>query len=98
VCLDLLDRTEREPEFFSHVITGDESRILEYDPKTKCQSREWHTTNSPHPKREQIQNQINARLFFDCHGIVHKEFMPPGQTVKLFIGKSMKDSGKGWHV
>ena len=25
VCLDLLDRTEREPEFFRRVITGDES-------------------------------------------------------------------------
>jgi len=39
-CLDILDRLEREPEFFSHVITGDESLILEYDPETKCQSRE----------------------------------------------------------
>ena len=25
VCLDLLDRLEREPEFFSRIITGDES-------------------------------------------------------------------------
>ena len=25
VCLDLLDRLERKPEFFSSVITGDES-------------------------------------------------------------------------
>ena len=32
VCLDLLVRLEREPEFFSHVIIGDESWILEYDP------------------------------------------------------------------
>ena len=29
VCFDLLDRLEREPEFFSRVITGDESWILE---------------------------------------------------------------------
>ena len=29
VCLDLLDRLEREPEFFSRVIVGDESWILE---------------------------------------------------------------------
>jgi len=35
VCLDLLDRLEREPEFFSRVITGGELWILEYDPKTK---------------------------------------------------------------
>jgi len=25
VCLDLLDRLEREPKFFSRIITGDES-------------------------------------------------------------------------
>ena len=68
VCLDLLDCLEREPEFFSCVITGDESWILEY-------------------------------CFFDSQGIVHKEFVPPGQTVnQTFIGKSLKDSGKGWHV
>ena len=39
VCLDLLDRLERGPEFFSDV-TDDESWILEYDPETKSQSRE----------------------------------------------------------
>ena len=39
VCLDLLDRLEREPEFFSCVITGAESWILDYDPETKLQSR-----------------------------------------------------------
>jgi len=30
---------------------------------------------------EQIQNQIDAHLFFDGQGIVHKEFVPPGQSV-----------------
>ena len=34
VRLDLLDLFEREPEFFSHVITGDDSWIFEYDPET----------------------------------------------------------------
>ena len=28
VCLDFLDHLEREPEFFTRVITGNESRIL----------------------------------------------------------------------
>ena len=46
VCLDLLDHTEREPEFFSRVITGNESWILEYNPETKRQSREWRTAKS----------------------------------------------------
>jgi len=54
MCPDLLDRLEREPEFFSRVITGDESWILEYDPKTKRQSREWHTAYFPRPKKARM--------------------------------------------
>jgi len=35
----------------------------------------------------------------DSQGIVHKEFVPPGQTVNQnFNGKPLKDSGNGWHV
>jgi len=84
VRLDLLDRLEREPEFFSCVITGDESWILEYDPETKCQIREWHTANSPHPKKARMsKSKIKSMLIcvFDSQGIVHKEFVTPGQTV-----------------
>ena len=50
-CLDLLDRLESEPEYFSRVITGDESWILDYGPETRRQSLEWHTANSPRPKK-----------------------------------------------
>ena len=85
VCLDLLDHLEREPEFFSHVITGDdESWILEYDPETKCQIWEWHTANSPCPKKARMsKSKIKSMLicFFDSQGIIHKEFVPLGQTV-----------------
>jgi len=84
VCLDLLDRLEREPEFFSRVITGDETRILEYDPETKRQSWEWHTVTCPRPKKWRMsKSKIKSILicFFDSQGIVHKEFVPPGQTV-----------------
>ena len=65
VCLDLLDCLEREPEFFSHVITGDEPWIFEYDPETKRQIREWHCKLSPsqESENEQIQNQIDAHFF-----------------------------------
>ena len=84
VCLDLLDRLEREPEFFSRVITGDESWILEYDPETKRQNREWHTANSPRPKKARMSKSKTKSMlicFFDSEGIVHKEFVPPGHTV-----------------
>ena len=83
VCLDLLDRLEREPEFFSRVITGDESWILEYYPETKRQIREWHTANSPRPKKARMsKSKIKSMfIFFDSRGIAHKEFVPAGQTV-----------------
>ena len=77
----------------------------------KCQSQKWHTANSTHPKKARMsKSKIKLMLiwFFDSQGIIHKEFVPPGQTVnlchqdklsiKLFIGKSLKDSGKGWYV
>jgi len=82
VCLDLLDRLEREPEYFSRIITGDELWILEYNPETKRQSQEWHTANSPGPKKVRMSKfKIKSLLicFFDSQGIVHKEFVPPGQ-------------------
>ena len=84
VCLVLLHRLESEPEFFSRVITGDESWILEYGPETKRQSREWHTANSPRPKKARMsKSKITSMLicFCDSQEIVHKEFVPPGQTV-----------------
>ena len=63
VCLDLLDRLEREPEFFGRVITGDESWIFEYDPETKRQSREWHTAKSPLSKKARMsKSKIKSML------------------------------------
>ena len=102
VCLDLLDQLEREPEFFSRVITGDESWILEYDPETKRQSREWHTANSPRPKKVRM-SKFEIKLMLICsltvrgsstRNLCHQDKL----SIKPFIGKSLKDSGKGWHM
>jgi len=103
MCLDLLDRLERDPKFFSRVITGDESWILEYDPETKRQSQEWHTANSPRPKKVRMsKSKIKSMpiCFFltvrvsSTRNLCHKDKL----SIKRFIGKPLKDSGKGWHV
>ena len=57
VCLDLLKRIENDGNFFRHVITGDESWIFEYDPETKRQIAEWHTSNSPRQKKAIMSNR-----------------------------------------
>ena len=91
ICQDLLGRLEIEPDFLDKVITGDESWMLNYDPETKWQSAEWHPKSS-HPKkacmsRSRVKTMII--VFFDSRGIVHKEFVPPGQTVNLAFYKNV---------
>jgi hypothetical protein len=63
---DLPYRLEREPEFFRRVITGDESWILEYDPETKHHSREWHTANSPRPKKVRM-SKLKIKSMLICY-------------------------------
>lgn len=63
---DFLEQIENDPSFLERVITGDESWIFEYDPETKRQSQEWHTSASPRQKKmkdEQVKNQEYADLF-----------------------------------
>ena len=99
-CHAILDCLEREPEFFSRVIPGDEWWILEYDPEKKRQSREWHTANSPLPKNARMcKYKIKWMLFFIVRGsstrnLCHQDKL----SIKFFIGKSLKGSEKWWHV
>ena len=48
ICQDLL---ERQDDILSHVITGDETWVYQYDLETKRQSTQWKTANSPRPKK-----------------------------------------------
>jgi len=53
---------------------------------TKTQSSQWKNPGSPRPnKARQVRSNIKSMLifFFDQNGIVHKEFVPPGQTVNV---------------
>ena len=53
VCLDLLDCLEREPEFFSHIITGDESWILEYSPRQNVKVGSGTLQTIPVPRKRE---------------------------------------------
>jgi len=84
VCQELKDLALTDPTFISKVVTGDESWVYGYDPETKQQSSQWKSPHSPRPKKaRQVRSDIKSMLicFFDQEGIVHKEFVPPGQTV-----------------
>ena len=74
-------------------------------PRDKTPNSEWHTANSPRPKKARMsKSKIKSMLicfvfFFDSQGsstrnLCHQDKL----SIKLFIGKSLKDSGRGWHV
>jgi len=52
--------------------------------RTKQASSQWKTSTLPRPKKvRQARSNVKTMLiaFFDVRGFVHREFVPPGQTV-----------------
>jgi len=96
VCYDLREQVGNDQQILSKVVTGDETWCYGYDPETKQASSQWKTPNSPKPKKaRQVLSNVKIMLisFFYANGIVHKEFVPPGQTVNQpFYLKTMKRS------
>ena len=70
--------------FSQKVATGDESWCYGYDPESQRQSSQWKSPNSPRPQTaRQGHSSFKTKSIscFDVDGIVHKEFVSPGQTV-----------------
>ena len=65
------------------IVTGDETWIYYYDPETKRQSSQWTTKGCRSTKflRNWSTNKLMAIIFFDIHGILYCNLVPPGQTV-----------------
>ena len=102
VCLDLLDRLEREPEFFSSVIKVMNNGFWSTTPghNTKVGSGTLQTL--PVPKKRERANPKSNRCSFvfltvggsSTRNLCHQYKL----SIKLFIGKTFKESGKGWHM
>jgi len=83
VCTQLTEQVKKDVNFISTIITGDECWVFGYDPETKQLSSQWKTPISLLKKARQVRSNVKSMLvcFFDTEGIVHKEFVPSGQTV-----------------
>jgi len=87
VCGELKQQARDDTNFISNIITSDETWVYGYDPETVQQLSQWKSPNSPRPKKaHQVCSNVKSVLtvFSDIQGIVHKEFVLPGQT---FNGK-----------
>jgi transposase len=81
---DFITMCDQNPSFLRSIVTGDETWCYQYDPQSKRQSMEWRSPSSPRPKNSRLlKSKIKTMLiaFFDINGIIHKEFVPEGQTV-----------------
>ncbi|UYV70034.1 hypothetical protein LAZ67_7001543 [Cordylochernes scorpioides] len=81
---DIISAYENDSNFLKSIVKGDETWCFQYDPKTKPQSAEWKSKNSPQAKKtRKLPSKIKTMLttFFDSRGIIHKEFVPAGQTI-----------------
>ena len=84
VYYDLREQVGNNTQILSKVVTRDETWCYGYDPETKQASSQWKTPNSPKPKKaRQVPSNVKIifNSFLDANGIVHREFVPPGQTV-----------------
>jgi len=84
VCRELKQQARDDPKFISNIITGDETWVYDYDPETKQQSSQLKSPKSPQLKKaHQVCGNVKSMLiiFSDIQGTVHKEFIPPGQTI-----------------
>ncbi|XP_014480045.1 PREDICTED: uncharacterized protein LOC106747216 [Dinoponera quadriceps] len=83
IAQDMLNDVNDDPDLLKRVITGDESWVYGYDVETKAQSSQWKSPGEPRPKKaRQVRSNVKVLLtvFFDYHGIVHREFLPQDRT------------------
>ena len=61
--------------------------VSSMNPKPSVKARDGRPQTSHHSKNRvwRSQNQVDAHFFYDSKGIVHKEFVPTGQTVNAIF-------------
>jgi len=66
-------------------------RLRSRDQTAKCGMAHEKFSSSEESTHEQIQGENYDYCFFVSHGIVHKEFVPPGQTVNHAFYKDLSE-------
>lgn len=84
-CRELLDWYTTNPDnFFSRIVTGDETWLHHWDPETKQESMQWKHKTSPAPKKFRTQasaGKVMATIFWDTDGVILIDYLPPKTTI-----------------
>lgn len=82
-CRRLL-RSSRQANFFSRIVTGDESWCLAYDPASKAATMTWLHPREQRPEKPRVERnavKVMILIFWDVNGVVHREFIRDGHGV-----------------
>ena len=91
-CRDLIATADSDPYFFKKIVTGDETwcfptiRALNVNP--------LHGSEKPTAEKMRFQkSRVKTVLviFFDWQGVIHKEFVPEGETVNAVYYKRVME-------
>jgi len=70
--------------FLKRIVTGDETWIDHYDPKSKQQSMQWKHASSPNPRKFKVQasaGKIMCTILWDAEGILLIDVIPQKVTI-----------------
>jgi hypothetical protein len=81
----LLKHYEEHGEaFLSRIVTGNDTWIFHYTPESKAESVTWKHPHFPIKKKfktVQPPGKMMASVFWDVHGVLLVDFIPPGSTI-----------------
>ena len=89
-CRDMISTADSHPDFFKKIVTGDETWCFAYDSTARRQSAAWFGETSSRPKKLRFQKSLvktMLMIFFDWQGVIHKEFVPEGESINAVYYK-----------
>ena len=84
----------KEDDFFSLLVTVDETYVHYYEPENKAQSRQNVGPGSPRPKKFKTQpsaGKVMATVFWDAHGIIMLDFLAKKNTITVAYYANLLD-------
>ena len=75
---------EEGDNFLQQIVTGDETWIHHYEPKSKQQNMQWKNPSSPAPKKFKMQpsaGKLMLTVFWDSQGPILETYQERGTTV-----------------